>query len=220
MTYRSVISAVILAASTSFSQAADDIQTPIEDAGFGWAGTYAGAFVSYSHSDFDWVEGNGAGTFDGSINSWGGGGFIGHNIQNGGTVFGIEADGEFLTGTGNFAGVPGPGLVNASVDWTASIRGRLGKDMGQYLPYLLAGVTWASLDVTAVAFPPSQSATHMGYVVGAGVDMKVGDNGGFARLEYNYSDYQDEGYLFCPVICAADIGLTSHSVRLGIGKIF
>ena len=118
------------------------------------------------------------------------GGQIGAQYHfNGGILVGIEADysrgnlnqtvkdGNFITQTGD-------------IDWTGTLRARVGLPMGNVMPYATAGYMWAGASYNqtcpekAVAIPVSpgshcakadkynvtKSETHGGFVYGGGVE--------------------------------------------------
>jgi outer membrane protein OmpA-like peptidoglycan-associated protein len=135
-----------------------------------------------------------------------GGGQAGYNFQFNNVVLGVEGDmrggGPSSTtsvpvGVGNF---PAGGNFQASSDWNASIRGRLGYSWNQFLLYGTGGVAFANANLKAnyapttvagVAVPgtsASQSTTLIGPTVGGGIEYAVNPNLSVAG-EYRYTDY-------------------------------
>lgn len=114
-----------------------------------------------------------------------GGIHVGYNWQSGARVFGIEADASFGDG----------------VDYLASLRGRLGYAMDNFLIYATAGVAFAGFDDSAVVMSIGDY-THsyefsgdskVGFVVGGGVEYKLRPNWsiGLEGLYYAFGDSED-----------------------------
>ncbi len=99
-------------------------------------------------------------------------------------VLGVELDGSALSGDGSGAGVantflPAPYRTEASVDWLASVRLRLGYAVDRWTPYLTAGVAFAGWRASGTVDTPggvgsfSFDETAVGGVVGAGLDYRL-----------------------------------------------
>lgn len=137
-----------------------------------------------------------------------GGGQIGYNWQFGPNwLLGIEGD---ISGTGirnnastpiTVAGVPiAPfgfnHVADRSIDWMASIRGRLGWVWDRWLVYGTGGAAWADVnyrtDFTGFATnnPINNNRTLSGWVAGGGVEYAVTNNW-TVRAEYLYYDLGD-----------------------------
>jgi outer membrane immunogenic protein len=100
------------------------------------------------------------------------------------------------------------------VDWTGSIRGRLGFDGGAFLPYVTAGVAFANATVTDEGVPVYEDTqTHIGWTAGAGVEFAVADNVSL-DLQYRYTDYGTKDYNLNGTDYS--FGLTSHAVTAGV----
>ncbi len=186
-----------------------------------WSGFYGGFMAGPNDFTFDWDEGStpSLGSFNGSISGPSLGGFAGYNWQNGTWVYGVEVEAEGFDANANFAGVPGPGLVNASIDWAAGIRGRVGQDTGNALPYAFLGASWAHLDTNAIGFS-MQDAVHTGVSLGIGVDVMIAPRV-FGRAEVVHTIYGEKHYEYClPGSCPADISFDRTAVRLGVGMRF
>ena len=88
--------------------------------------------------------------------------------------------------------------MKTSQDWDASLRLRIGKVMGDYLPYITGGVAWAGMNVKADhgrlgAGIVDDDQTLTGWTIGAGVEMAINENI-HARIQYRYTDYGDEDF--------------------------
>jgi opacity protein-like surface antigen len=182
-----------------------------------------------------------------------GGGQAGYNWQFNNFVLGVEGDfngGGLSTtttapaGAGNF--LAGSNL-QASSDWNASIRGRIGYAWNQFLVYGTGGVAFADASLKA-NYPPttaggvtvpgssaSNSTTLMGPTVGGGVEYAMTPNisvGG----EYRYTDYGHDSFhsgsvttaaggtaaapLFASEPATGKIGLRDNTVMLKVNYRF
>jgi outer membrane immunogenic protein len=132
-----------------------------------WQGLYAGVHVGYGES----------GPAEGFV----GGGQIGYNWQSGLVVYGLEADASFADiSVDNI-------LVDASIDFLATARGRLGYlVMPNVLVYGTAGFGVArasgSLSIPGIG-TASGSDTETDFVFGLGLEGKLSDTMS-ARIEY------------------------------------
>ncbi len=77
---------------------------------------------------------------------------------------------------------------NISLPWSASLRGRVGKDFGSYLPYLTAGLAAASYDAGGNVLP------MLGWTAGAGFELAITDSLSL-DTQYRFTDfgYADTG---------------------------
>jgi outer membrane immunogenic protein len=156
------------------------------------------------------VNASGTGGLDDS--SFTGGLQLGYNIQSGQFVYGIEGDINWLRHAPSFGGEflysngEGPYnlTVSSSIDWLATIRGRLGVAVGatgNTLLYVTGG-----LALTEIKFdqnfseppftsPPDGTPQHAsistvkaGWTVGAGVESMIGGNWS-AKAEYLFARF-------------------------------
>lgn len=161
---------------------------------FTWTGLYIGAHVGYGWSDTDWQFDLTPGVSTGHEGSgWLGGGQIGYNLQRGALVFGVEADFSSTNIDGSTA-CPNAGFnCGHTVNWLASVRGRLGVagNGNRTLFYATAGGAWADIDfqavnvATGVPFGTQFNERHFGWVAGAGIEHAFTPNM-TARIEYLY----------------------------------
>ena len=121
----------------------------------------------------------------------------GYDYQMGGVVFGVVGEWtstsleDAVTG---FSTTPASYTFSRDVDSIAAVRGRVGLDMGSWLPYVTAGYAVAQVDQsystsnTANSFTPTSSDGDAdGWQAGAGVDKRLTDNITIG-VEYLYSD--------------------------------
>ena len=140
------------------------------------------------------------GSTDGTVT---GGGQVGYNYQIDNFVLGVEGDirgGGLSTATsvpaGGLTNFPAGSSFNASSDFNASVRGRLGYAWNQYLFYGTGGIAVADVNLKSNIAPgagvpgssASTSTTLLGPTFGGGVEYAVTPNISVAG-EYRYTDY-------------------------------
>ncbi len=164
-----------------------------------WTGSYAG--VSFGGSDITAtvkpldnleLEGDGGST----------GLFAGYNRQMGNVVYGVEFD--FDATNYNVADL-------VLVESTSRLKARIGTPLGNGLAYGVVGAVGAS---TNSVLPDDESLAPVngfavedgvGYLVGAGYDMKFSDNL-IAGAEVLYHEFDDD---------ALNVDVTTFRVRVG-----
>lgn len=117
----------------------------------------------------------------------------GVNFQMQQLVLGLEADVGF-PGTRNaldaFTG--GPAAVNITqgygMDWNAHVRARAGLAMGQFMPFVSAGVAFGQERLGNAFMTAISTRTALGYTVGVGADFMFTRNW-IGRVEYLFEDY-------------------------------
>ena len=183
-----------------------------------WAGLYVGVHGGYSWGrwDGDLYLDPGTGpvqsfspsrrTID--ADGWLAGGQIGFNHQFNSFVLGLEADASWtnLKGNGTFS-TPGGVVtwaIETQLDWFATVRGRAGFAVNNFLFYGTGGVAFGRTNgsevvtqlpgpvLTAIA---STSGNHIGWTAGAGVEWMYTRNWSF-KAEYLYVDLGSADYRF------------------------
>ncbi|WP_374546019.1 outer membrane protein [Rhodoblastus sp.] len=201
---------------------------------FSWTGFYlgadiGGAFGSTSlHSD--WTGWNSH-----SLDTSGvlGGGYVGYNYQlNQNFVLGIEGDFQGTGASQSFSWVTpalgGAGFTaKSSLDWLASINGRLGVSYDRALFYAIGGAAWAqgtaSLTGTTTGIwygSVSKTADLSGWDVGGGVEYAFTPNW-VGRVEYRYYDFGN--YNLSPwvnTLTALREQSSVNTVRVGLAYLF
>lgn len=183
----------------------------VETAGGNWDGVYVGAFAGFGWgtlTDEDDYFGDGAGSeYDGD--GWKLGVAAGADFTfSEALVAGIVADIAWSNLSGEDEAID----LEYSSDWSGSIRGRLGFDGGAFLPYVTAGIAFADNTVTDNLTDVEDSAVHVGWTAGAGVEFAVADNVSL-DLQYRYTDYGTQTY---DLGGDTDFSLTSHAVTAGV----
>jgi high affinity Mn2+ porin len=109
-----------------------------------------------------------------------------HQFVNG-VVVGFEADMTFASPVDQLALIPAP--FNASLNYFATARGRLGYAFGPAMPYVTAGLAWgqSKIDINDQdGFPIfAKSWDHLGWTAGIGFEVALKGNW-TAKLEYDY----------------------------------
>ena len=169
---------------------------------FNWTGFYAGVHAGYGWNDID---------------GWFGGGQIGFNVQAPGNplVWGIELDRAF-SNIGDSATVAGV-TAKTNADYFGTLRGRVGASVDRTLLYVTGGFAWArnEISVTALGVTVSDTQTHTGWTVGAGLEQDIG-SGWSGKLEYLYADFGSENYF--GALPSGDFDI--HTVKLGLNYRF
>ena len=188
----------------------------VVDVGGNWDGFYVGIFAGASSATFSEQDDATVLASDGEIGVTGGliGVAAGANFYlSDNIVGGVVGDIAWanLSGEGDYS----PYASEASVNWLGSLRGKLGYDGGAIMPYLTAGLAFANAEITnydigEVAF--SDSNTHVGWTVGAGVEIAATEDLSIDVL-YRYSDYGAKEY---EVYGTTDAGLSGHSITAGL----
>ena len=148
--------------------------------------------------------------------------FTGDALALHGWLVGVDAGANFYLSDGIVAGIVGDiawsdiNGVDATtatfdIDWVGSVRGRIGFDGGAFMPYLTGGLAVAGATATDPA-AASDSATHIGWTVGAGVEIAATEELSI-DLQYRYSDYGSQDYA---LTAPTSIGLTTHQVTAGL----
>ncbi|MEO1748287.1 MAG: outer membrane protein [Pseudomonadota bacterium] len=167
-----------------------------------WSGVYIGGFGNYS-----------AGAFDSSLgridaNGYEGGVFAGYDFDIDGYVIGGEVD--MAIGSVNADAIATD--TNLEKRLNGSVRARAGIALDRVLIYGTAGLALTGTELTES--DESDKTTHLGWTVGAGLDMKITERL-FGRIEYRYTDYDSETFTLGSNAVAS--GFDEHSVRAGLG---
>lgn len=214
----------------SIASAADmPVKAPVmmAPAVFSWTGCYIGGQVGWAGGNTDAQSGPFPGVYNQTYSyDWDGfvgGGHVGCDLQTGQFVFGIVGDYEWANFGGNGIGSLGY-THDLSIDWTASLRGRVGYAMGQNLFYVTGGAAWAGVDITkagAVGAAPfvTFSDTASGWTVGAGWEYAFARNFS-TRIEYRYTDLGNLSFSNAAVNSQDTSDHTFHAVRIGLSYRF
>ena len=116
------------------------------------------------------------------------------------------------------------GTASEELEWLASLRGRIGYDMGGWTPFVTGGIAWAStrfsrVDLTTGNEDANPSNIRLGYVLGGGVDYRL-DSRWSARVEYLYTSFGLGGFAFASAPARYDSLYDLHQVRVGLNYKF
>jgi outer membrane immunogenic protein len=184
---------------------------------YDWTGFYIGAQAGYVFADSN---------LGGDLDGFAGGIHAGYNYQVNNWVFGVEADAEISGADASGTVVlPAPaGLTAFDIEnkWLGSVRGRIGYAFDRVLVYGTGGVAFGGIDATATngAIVSSDDNSHIGWTVGAGVEVAVTNNV-TARVEYRYTDLGDKDYSFAAPVGNVNLDAGEiHAVRVGVSYKF
>ncbi len=228
------------------ASAADDPSTPVRYQN--WTGPYMGGHLGDAWGRSDWTaDESGAAplSLSGSLDFYqpfdffkGTGSYFagfqaGYNYTlPSGVVLGVEADVSFPNTIMGTQTISSPSLGQATyeeqVEYSGTVRGRLGYALGDWLLYATGGYAWTDdqLTRTQVAGAPaggtavpgaaeSRLALRSGWVAGGGVETGVGGNW-TADLEYLLTDFGSHSVTFPAGAQVFDADLTLQSIRLGL----
>jgi outer membrane immunogenic protein len=211
--------AAVLISSAAF---AADLPMPEEPlpvvapmAGYDWSGFYLGAQGGWKFGEDDYfIGGFGDAGFD--VDGPMAGGHVGGNMQWNHFVFGVEGDGEWADVDGTFTAGNGD-AVSTSIEWQASLRGRVGFAWDRILIYGTGGAAFAGtqnriLDAGTGA-TETEDDTRVGWTAGAGVDVGLTQHIS-AGVEYRFTDLGEADYnsaLFPTNTFESD--LSYHAIR-------
>ncbi|KJF72549.1 outer membrane protein [Agrobacterium arsenijevicii] len=184
--------APVLAADLVYEQPAPPSEQQVYSA-YDWSGFYLGAQGGYN-----WNQATVLGS-DIDLDGGSFGAHAGYNFQHGNVVFGIENDFNYNFEDGS----------DATVEWDASGRGRVGYAWDRTLFFATAGVAAAGVKVD-VAGAGKKDDILIGWTAGGGIEHAFTDNI-LVRGEYRYSDFGSKDF----GSSVGDFGATQHKVLFG-----
>jgi outer membrane immunogenic protein len=127
-------------------------------------------------------------------------GRVGLDHQQGNIVYGVVGEfgkSEITDSVSGFSTTPAWYTMTRSLDWEASVRGRLGYAANKTLFYGTFGGGYARINRdfatsnTENAFALSGDRNHFGFLGGGGIEQKIGRNFSVG-MEYMYHQYKDD----------------------------
>jgi len=170
----------------------------VQEASFDWTGFYVGAYGGFGWGTVD------VGAAESDVQGGLAGGTIGYNMQAGNFVFGIEAD-------GGWAGIESQDFAdgfNNNLDWTSTVRGRLGYAFDNFMIYGTGGAA-----IGGIADDVLGDDTRIGWTAGGGIEASLTEHIS-AKVEYLFMDFGDDD------IGGVPVDLQVHTVKGGLNYRF
>lgn len=171
-----------------------------------------------------------------------GGGQIGYNWQIGSFLFGLEGDASWTNvKVALRQNVEDPffiqtlvGTYTAQIDWTATIRARVGATFDRWMLYVTGGAAFVGGEfnstftltnpITGIFFPTPFEGTmtgnskfsRVGWTIGAGFEWAFTNSWSLAG-EYRYTDYGNFGVTFAgtdPAAATSGLGIVPYSTTM------
>ncbi|MDP3341254.1 outer membrane protein [Frigidibacter sp.] len=187
-----------------------------------WAGGYTGVVLGYADDTVDITDDLGVSPDDQPNPKGGLAGLTGgYNFQSGNWVYGVEADiaATDLSDKGTFDASTDE--YDVDVSSMATLRGRVGYDMGRWMPYATAGIAAAKADYafeSAGATLYDDDNTMTGYSAGVGAEYAINDKWS-AKGEYLYTNLEGR-FKADGAGPSADVDHEIHAVRAGLNYRF
>lgn len=230
MTLRTLPIACALALAVTAPAAAADLFTPRAPAfgPYNWSGFYLGANAGFgtSHATGSVSAGglslSAADDLDGAI----GGIQAGYNWHAGFLLFGLESDFQFSSQEHSFTtSAAGVTLTTVnSIPWFATMRGRAGFTLDQWLVYATGGVAFseieseASASVAGATSSVTASSPQAAWVLGAGIETALWSSNWTGKIEYLHIDSVEVSTTRLGI--NANAHATNDIVRLGVNYRF
>lgn len=210
-----LLSAASFALFSGAAQAADLLVSAAPEqavASSNWDGFYAGIFGGYAAGTLTTTDNFVTSPYEEDYSGYLVGLQAGYNFTlSDNVVGGFSVDIAYNNGA-----TEDPSYVT-TLAWSGSATARLGLDLGGIVPYLVGGIAVATAEITdAAGVPATDSQTHIGYTVGAGIEVALADSVS-ANLEYRYTGYGTKIYDLTNVTTG---DLADHSVRAGVNYHF
>jgi outer membrane immunogenic protein len=214
----SFVAAVGVAQAADLPVSSSPVMSPVAVA-FNWTGLYAGVHGGYAWADSSNSYNNSpysaAPPLEIKPVGGYGGGQIGMNYQlPQNFVIGLEADASFdsIEKTVDDPFSAGD-TVTIKVDYSGTVRGRLGYAFDRLLVYGTGGFAWAHAKTSVTAINNSQDATLTGWTAGGGIEYAFADHWS-VKAEYLHVDYGDHTW-FGSDPWASTASATADTVRVG-----
>jgi outer membrane immunogenic protein len=187
---------------------------------FQWTGFYAGVNGGHGFGTVSREPAGGGVVSDNNTGGWALGAQAGYNVDMGGFVLGGEADLQWSSISYDEK-LGAPGTLKAGVDGFGTVRARAGVAFDRVMPYVTGGVAFgnSTISLTDPAnVVTSQTNTHMGWTIGAGLEAAATDNITL-KAEYLYVDLGTQSYSTAP---GGNIDVTQRFgvIRAGINYKF
>lgn len=223
MIIRRILSAAaVLTAGAVSAQAADLTYEPapavaeVAPAG-NWTGFYLGGSIGYGWGKLDQKDVITSSSDDIKPDGFVGGLQLGGDYQfSNNVVLGALVDVYYSSAKDTYQG--GDYTTESDLKYFGTGRVRAGYAIDKFLPYVTGGFAWANNKIDDSDYG-SDSQTHFGWTVGAGVEYAVTQNWS-VKVEYLYSDFGSKTYTFPDSNSAYDVGLKSQTATVGVNYRF
>lgn len=211
MIYSKLLGAGVILAVAAMPTVANaaDAYAPVSDV---WTGGYVGAFGGYTWLDINGEYEADDTDDDGPVDGFLVGGQIGYNHQMEKIVLGVEADLAYSFAKGDLVTIDGEEAAT-DLNYLGTLRGRAGMVFGESdstLLFVTGGLAVGDFDADFEG--QSDGATHLGYVIGAGLEHMMTESFSI-KAEYNYMDFGKKDYDDAE---GEDISYDGHVVKLGV----
>lgn len=217
------------------SIAGGDIQLPPKSAGYHsgpYIGIEAGSLWGRGHINFeeDGSSFHPRGTHH--PHGFSGGVFLGYDwLFEDKLIVGIEGSWNHVSAKDSVFDLEENGIITPDREtrlkqkWDASLRLRTGYVLGDWIPYVTGGISWARINTRGTE--PStdflffdHDDTLIGWTLGTGLEWRISSQL-YTRLQYRYSDYRTKKFstpdLGDPTFMIhSEIHYKTHMVNLGI----
>lgn len=225
MIHKLLLAATVVLGASGAAVAADPVMIVTYDPEImasDWTGFYAGAWLGGRISTIDNTACVGICADDFGLNGVTGGVTAGYDYQvNDTLVVGAFATLPLIRPTTTAEIVAFNATFDVVPQFALIAGGRVGLAQGNFMPYALAGFGIANVEVTP-SFPgtSASSATHIGGVVGAGVEYKVNDSWSI-DARYMFGALGEAEYDFCGSAgCRSSYTEVSHNFSIGLNYRF
>ena len=184
---------------------------------FQWSGFYAGVNGGYGFGTLSREPVGGGAVTETNTSGWALGAQAGYNVDMGGFVLGGEGDLQWSS-INYQTQTPAGNTLKASVDGFGTLRARAGLTFDRVMPFVTAGVAVGNTTVSETTpgnVVTSQTNTHIGWAIGAGLEAAATDNITI-KAEYLYVDLGAK--TFAP--SGIDAGQRFGLIRAGINYKF
>jgi outer membrane immunogenic protein len=215
-----LLSGAAQAADLGWNSGASPIYSPTPAAG--WTGFYAGINAGYDWGTLTRRPTTGGAQTENNTSGGQIGAQAGYNMDMGGFVLGGEADLQWAN-VSHTEDITGVGTFKSGIDFYGTVRGRAGMSFGQVMPFVTAGFAagrGTSSVTNGSGVTTSQSATHMGWTLGAGLEAQATENISI-KAEYLYVDLGTQAYNGLPAgVGNIDVTQRFSVIRAGLNYKF
>lgn len=211
----------LAAAGLLMMTAAGNAQAPAP--AYNWSGLYLGINGGGGWGKADWVYATGPGAGNHADHNTSGGligATVGANLQVAPAapwVFGIEGDIAWSNIDGSTSCPNVTYTCGTKINWLGTGRVRLGAAFSNFLVYGTGGVAFGNVDSTTTGgvFAGGDTATHLGWTAGAGVEAGLFDRLS-VKAEWLYFDLATQIHRTDTAPETADVGESGNLFRVGL----